>query len=69
MNLIIDSQCLKRSFCDENMMLDNLTNTFFCIVFTATVLAECPVAWHRYEDSCYFFSHENLNWFNAQVGV
>ncbi|VDH90237.1 C-type lectin domain family 4 member E [Mytilus galloprovincialis] len=34
--------------------------------FSATVLAECPVTWHHYEDSCYFFSHEKLNWFNAQ---
>ncbi|XP_071140283.1 hepatic lectin-like [Mytilus edulis] len=35
-------------------------------VCIATVLAECPVTWHHYEDSCYFFSHEKLNWFNAQ---
>ncbi|XP_076080309.1 perlucin-like [Mytilus galloprovincialis] len=35
-------------------------------VFTATVIAECPMTWHHYEDSCYLFSHEKLNWFNAQ---
>ncbi|CAG2233707.1 unnamed protein product [Mytilus edulis] len=24
------------------------------------------MTWHHYEDSCYLFSHEKLNWFNAQ---
>ncbi|XP_071142757.1 perlucin-like protein [Mytilus edulis] len=39
---------------------------WYLIAVLGCVRSECPLGWLHFEEACYLFSSEHLNWFTAQ---
>ncbi|VDH99030.1 Hypothetical predicted protein [Mytilus galloprovincialis] len=43
-----------------------MVHIWYFIAVLGVVQSECPLGWLHFEDGCYLFSKEQLNWYTAQ---
>ena len=41
----------------------------YCVYLTAGIHAECELGWKHFQNSCYLFGADRLNWFDASVNI
>ena len=41
----------------------------YCVYLAAGIHAECELGWEHFQNSCYLFGTDKLNWFDASVNI